>query len=356
MFFLRKNKQIGLPAIFLIAGLLSASGSFAGERNQHVFTYQTDRGVDAQIYLAEANDSLPDYYYCDLKTPICLENLCNPIEIRLEWDLLGNFRNYREVAGKEITKFDHEPFEEKDHVQLRKILSDKESLLQDYLMQDLVDTTVKVYSAEIDGLTAATSSTFTDRLVPGAIYTCYTLWYLVNGEIADRIRTNTEALLADRLRKKMLMSGITTYQDYILDRIRPDQGKLFAPDLIKLAGGRDRFIAVKSIRKLPGSQTIKSDVVAMIRRFDGYDFPIQNALIHYFIRQGCDADVAEEWVKKAGSIKEAQKADIYKLFEQSSGCMRTETAGKLIQFLESKKEKMDGTDRKLMVLLNRLAK
>ncbi len=336
----------------IVYQVLSFVFSLAQE-DRHVFTYQTDRGVDARIYMAQAGDSLPDYYYCDLKTPICLENLCNPIEIRLEWDLIGNFRNYREVAGKEITKFDHEPFEEKDHEQLKKILSDRESMLQDYLIEDLVDTTVKVYSAEIDGLTAATSSTFSDKLVPGAIYTCYTLWHLVNGEIADRIHSNTEALLDTRLKRKMLMSGVTNYQDYILDGIRPAESGLFAPDLIALTGSKNRFIAIKAIRKLPAGRTIKPDAIEMIKRFEDYDFPVQSALIQYFIRQECDADMADEWVKKVGSVKEAQKVDIYKLFELSSGCMRNETAGKLIRFLENKKEKMDGSDRRLMVLMNR---
>ncbi len=332
--------------------VLSLVFSLARE-DKYVFTYQTDRGVDARIYLAEADDSLPDYYYCDLKTPICLENLCNPIEIRLEWDLIGNFRNYREVIGKEITKFDHEPFEQKDHEQLKKILSDRESMLQDYLIEDLVDTTVKVYSAEIDGLTAATSSTISDKLVPGAIYTCYTLWHLVNGEIADRIRSNTEALLDTRLKKKMLMSGVTDYQDYVLDGIRPADSGLFAPDLIALTGGKNRFIAIKAIRKLPASRAIKPDAIKMIKRFEDYDFPVQSAFIQYFIRQECDADIADEWVNKVGFIKDAQKADMYKLLELSSGCMRNETSGKLIRFLESKKEKMDGADRRLMVSMNR---
>ncbi len=339
--------------VILFFRLLVGVGNPAHQEDQLVFTYHTDRGVDAHIYLAQAKDSLPDYYYCDLKTPICLENLCNPIEIRLEWDLIGNFRNYREVPGKEITKFDHEPFEEKDHEQLKKILSDRESMLRDYLMEDLVDTTVKVYSAEIDGLTAATSSTFSDKLVPGAIYTCYTLWHLINGEIADRIRRNTVGLLNTRLKRKMLMSGLTDYQDYILDGIRPADSEVFAPDLVALAGGKNRFIAIKAIRKLPASGTIKHNALEMVKRFEDYDFPVQSALIQYFIRQECDADIADEWVKKAGSVREAQKVDIYKLFEQSSRCMRNDTAGKLIHFLESKKEKMDGLDRKLLVLLNR---
>ncbi len=339
--------------MILLGYLLIGTSNPARQGDKLVFTYQTDRGVDAHIYLAQANDSLPDYYYCDLKTPICLENLCNPVEIRLEWDLIGNFRNYREVAGKEITKFDHEPFEEKDHVQLKKILSDRESMLLDYRMEDLVDTTVKVYSAEIDGLTAATSSTFSDKLVPGAIYTCYTLWHLVNGEIADRIRSNTRALLNTRLKKKMLVSGVTNYQDYILDGIRPADSDVFAPDLITLAGDKNRFIAIKAIRKLPASRTIKPGALEMIRQFEDYDFPVQSALIQYFIRQECDADITDEWVKKAGFVKEAQKADMYKLFGQNAKCMRRETAGTLIRFLESKKENMDGLDRKLLVLLNR---
>ena len=336
----------------VIYQILSLAFSLAPE-DKYVFTYQTDRGVDARIYMVQANDSLPDYYYCDLKTPICLENLCNPVEIRLEWDLIGDFRNYREVAGKEITKFDHELFERKDHEQLKKILSDTESMLQDYQIEDLVDTTVKVYSAEIDGLTAATSSTFSDKLVPGAIYTCYTLWHIVNGEIADRIRNHTETLQNARLRRKMLMSGQTNYQDYILDGMKRDDSERFASDLLALTGDTNRFIAIKAIRKLPASRTIKSEAIKMIERFDEYDFPVQTALIQYFMRQECDADITEEWVKKVDSVKETQKTDLYKLFEQNTGCMRNETAGELVHFLENKKEKMDGLDRRLMVLMNR---
>lgn len=318
-----------------------------------VFTYKTDRGVDARIYLAYEEGGLPDYYYCDLKTPICLENLCNPIEIRLEWDLLGNFRNYHEKAGKEITKFDHEPFEEKDHTQLKAILSDRESLLQDYRMEDLVDTTKKVYSSEIDGLTAATSTTFADKLVPGAIYTCYTLWHLVNGEISGRIGAHTAGLLTMELRKKMLRSGITVYEDYVLDGIGPGERNAFAPDLVGLAGSGNRFIAVKAVRKLPEAGVVREQTLGLVREFDRYDFPVQSAIIQYFAGQECDAGILDEWVGITAGIKNAHKTGLYRIFELNRERLTDRATGALLRILEQKKGGPDSQDRRLMVLLGR---
>lgn len=351
MYFPQNSNHAGRLTLLFIIGLLCPSDSFAGEQERLVFTYHTDRGVDAEIYLAYSNDGLPDYYYCDLHTPICLEDLCNPIELRLEWDLLGNFRNYREVPGKEITKFDHEPFEKEDHQQLKRILADKESLLQDYRMEDLVDTTRKVYSAEIDGLTAATNTTFADKLVPGAIYTCYTLWHLVNGEIAGRVNSHTAELLTRELKKKMLLSGRTVYEDFILDGMDQEERIGFSPELFTLIDSKNRYIAVKSIRNLPESGLVKASLLELVARFKAYSFPVQTAIIHYFMRQPCDPDLLQAWVAVTDVAREKHKPNLYKLLEAGLDCMNGKSVASLTRLLEERPQSHDSHDKRLLMFL-----
>lgn len=349
------SRILSLAIRVIVLLLWSTTMGFPFHQNdQHIFTYRTDREVDVRIFLAVDKDELPDHYYCDLFTPICLEDLCNPIEIRLEWDLLGNFRNYQEVKGKEITKFDHEPFEEDDHKKLKEILSDKESLLQDYHIEDLVDTTQKVYSAEIDGLTAATSKTFADKLVPGAIYTCYTLWHIINGEIADKILAHTQANMSEALKRKMLLRGSVAYQDFVLDRILPEERKTFQPELFELIDRENPFIAIKSIRHLPDPNKLEPDVWKLIRNFDKYVLPVRSAIIQYFTRYPCNTSALKEWVQVLGTLSEQQKVGVYGIFEKNKSQLDKTTIAGLKAYLERRNDKLDGHDRKLMLILNNL--
>lgn len=320
--------------------------------DQLVFTYETDRGVDARIYLAYQADELPDFYYCALKTPICLENLCNPVEIRLEWDLLGNFKDYRETPGKELTKFDHEPFEPKDYEQLKTILADKESFLQDYQMEDLVDTTVKVYSAEIDGLTAATSATFTDKLIPGAIYTCYTLWHLVNGEISDRILANTKSVMDRKLKRNMLLSGIVAYGDFILDGMPEAEKEFLLPDLMQLIPGKNRFIAIKSIRKLPDAAHLGKYAPELIDHYDKVKLPVQQAILQYFLKEKCSAELLKAWIPRAANVPGSLKLSLYQLFEKNLSVLDEPAVRQLREVLEQKQGSPDGHDKKMIALLS----
>lgn len=337
-----------IPVFLFFLGIISVS---AGVTDPVVFTYKTDRGVDARIHLAYAEDKLPDYYYCDLNTPICLENLCNPVEIRLEWDLLGNFRNYREVLGKEITKFDHEPFEPEDHAQLKAILGDRESMLRDYMMEDLVDTTKKVYSAEIDGMTAATSSTFSDKLVGGAIYTCYTLWHIINGEIADRIFSHTRGVMSLELKRKMLTSGLTVYQDYVINGLKPNEKEAFSSELFGLIGGENRFIAIKAIKSLPENRLIMDPLKELVRKFKVLPLPIQSAVVQFFQNRPCEALLLDEWVSIIGDVTDQHKNGVYKIFELNRARLSRTAIDKLSRFISDKKEQADGSDRRLLTLL-----
>lgn len=344
-----------MAAVMKAAVLLLWAGlqSFAyAQEKEPVFTYQTDRGVDAKIFLAYDSRDLPDFYFCDLFTPICLEDLCNPIEIRLEWDLLGNFRNYHEVKGKEITKFDHVPFEAADHVKLKEILADRESLLRDYRMEDLVDTTRKIYSSEIDGLTAATSKTFEDKLVAGAIYTCFTLWHVINGEISERILTHTRSLMSDSLKSKMLLSSNVAYQDFVLDGLTPNERGKYLKDLLTLIEREDPFIAIKSIRRLPDHREIEEEAAGLVRNFDKYPLPVRSAIIQYFNSYPCHSGVLLEWTGVLDKVPENQRVSVYGIFEKNRSQLDKNVISQLNSYLKTRKEKLDGHDRKLMLLLN----
>jgi hypothetical protein len=102
--------------------------------------------------------------------------------IDVYWDLLGNFLRYELPAGESLTKLDHQELTAGDHEQLQKILSDKGSILRDYPAEDLIDRRiVKSTDKKVDAVTSATRVDVKAAVVPGAVYSTYVLWYIVNG-------------------------------------------------------------------------------------------------------------------------------------------------------------------------------
>src|SRR5690606_6322691 len=133
-----------------------------------------------------------------LETDVCSDELCKPVYITIRWDLLGRFLSYHTDKQHRLTKFDHVELTKDDHARLHAILSDTASILRDYKVEDMIDTTVQLQSLKVDAVTGATSKTFDGATVEGALYTVYTLWHFTNGPVRKRIVEHTASLLSDR--------------------------------------------------------------------------------------------------------------------------------------------------------------
>ena len=218
---------------------------------QEAFTFISEN-ERFTVYLLVDKQGFPAYYTTNLTGEVCLDGLCRPINVDIYWDLLGKFKDYTTTEANTLTKFDHIAFTQKDHIKLKEILADTESLLQDYGMEDLLDTTVRVVSQiKADAVTGATNKTFENAIVPGAVYTVYKLWHFVNSAIRKEILDYSQKnLFTDKEIKRLLLSGNRDYQYFLIDHIPDNNVETFKEQLIQLIEDQDDFVPLYALYKL----------------------------------------------------------------------------------------------------------
>ena len=220
---------------------------------------------DSTVYdvnLTFDETGLPLYYFRNVFTPVCYTEVCKPVYIDMYWDLLGNYLGFEVPAHEPLTKTDHKEFEEEDYYKLHNILSNRQSLLQDFTIYELVDTRTYNLSDSVDAVTGATPKTIRNEVIGGAVYTCYTLWHIVNGPVAEELQKITESHSGNKLMKHFLRSENHHYQYWAIDRTiaaSEESPGEFLPEILKVIMGRNIFTARYALDKIPANVFSASD-------------------------------------------------------------------------------------------------
>lgn len=210
-------------------------------------------GVSYDLRLTYDSAGTPMHYHAYMLTPVCEDDICKPVYINLYWDLLGNFLRYTVPPEHPLTKMDHEEFEQPEYEKLHRILTDTNSLLKAYQVDELMESTSNAQSGDVDAVTGATAKSLQAVIIPGALYTCYTLWHIVHGRATDTIAKITDSIMSRDLLSHFLNSGNHRYQYYALDRIIDSQGNVdadYEPQVIKLVMDSNVFLATAVLNRL----------------------------------------------------------------------------------------------------------
>jgi len=209
-------------------------------------------GESYQLNLAYINGK-PDYYYQNIFTPVCLDNVCEPVYVNFYWDLLGNYIRYDIPIGEIFTKIDHEEFSIEDYEKMHKILSNTQSILKDLAMDELVDPQGNSSSSSVDAITGATKKTIKNEVIEGALYTCYTLWHLAHGEVVPEMNKITEKIVSKELLHDFFRSSNYHYPYWAIDHVVNSEELLneFLPDIFVLVRGKNVFTAKHALKVIP---------------------------------------------------------------------------------------------------------
>jgi len=211
-------------------------------------------GINYTVQLQEDDAGNPAMYHAYVFTPVCEDDLCKPVYINLYWDLLGNYLRYEVPLDQPLTKLDHVVFTPEDYDKLHDVLQDSESLLKDYQIEELVESATNARpGGDVDGVTGATAKSLQAVVIPGALYTCYTLWHIVHGRVRDTIASVTDSLASPALLSLFLRSGNYRYQHYALDRLMDEQGSVvhgFEDDVVRLIGSPNVFLAQRVLKTI----------------------------------------------------------------------------------------------------------
>ena len=147
-----------------------------------------------------------NFFYSDLKSTVCNDTLCRPIHLKVFWDLAGNYTKFDTISGSPLTKNDHLEFKSDDYQKLNQTLKDEYSILANKTSEELVDKSNTRYSDKIDGYTGATVQEVKSAVVEGALFSTYTIWHMVHGDIKTKIRSFSKKHFDDHIELQLLQS------------------------------------------------------------------------------------------------------------------------------------------------------
>lgn len=217
------------------------------------FIIQEKDGTSYTLKLAYDEAGEPQYFFRDIFTPVCLDDVCKPIRINLYWDLLGNYLKFEVPIDEPLTKLNHQKFAPDDYEKLQQILTNKNSLLKDFKMEELVDPVSQNLSDTVDAVTGATKKTIKNEVIDGALYTCYTLWHLANGNVVQEMKEITNRNVNDQMLHHFLTNKNYNYQYWAMDRVIDTAGMIkptFSSAVLNIMRGKNIFTARYALKKI----------------------------------------------------------------------------------------------------------
>jgi len=298
---------------------------------KEVFESRAGKDLSVTVDLLSDKENKPRWYAAHIATGVCSDSLCKPIDLTVYWDLLGTFAAYETPESSPLTKFDHIEFTPQDHQKLQQILADKGSILKDYEAEDMVDRSVKVYSKTMDAVTGATSKTFQDVIVPGAVYTVHTLWHIVNGEVSENIWKHTRAMLNDQLIRQMLGSDNSAYKEFVFNQLPQSELNRFKPEIIRLIGDKDPYVPHFAMEKLASAVWADpADQVAILHYFKGSSLEIQNTMLNKFADKKMSLAGLRMLIDVGSGLSKAQMQKISAIFDHNNAVVTEELKKELL--------------------------
>lgn len=279
---------------------------------QVVFSFPgKDSLVEHTMELLSDGQGQPLFFYADILTPVCIDNICKPMAIAIYWNLTGDYVGYGLHPEEPLTKYDHELFEQADYEKLHALLRNPHSILERRKLEDLFDPEavsakqVTYKGEEVDAVSGATRKEITESVVEGALYSCYTIWHLVHGEVRKKMAAQLEAMYSPALGSRFLGSPYTEYQMYALRHFERSDMAAHLPRIIELFETTPPVTRRYILKKLPDS-VWASDTLCLdlFRRFSELDINSQTLLVELLPHAPVEAAVY--LATQAGSMTKNQ--------------------------------------------------
>ncbi len=200
-------------------------------------------------YLSE--EQIPVMYSRKFLTGVCIDGKCRMLNIELFWNITGRYLGFKLPEGEFLSKTEHVKFNSNEYDMLNHLLANPLSELANYSLKELVpeeDTT----KYKVDAVSSATIAAVLDYIVPGAVYTTYTLWHYVYGPTKQEIEKITSERLSTEIALELLNSQNKDDQIWTLNHI---SGKMeisvsLQNKLMEIISGNDIYLAEQSLHTL----------------------------------------------------------------------------------------------------------
>ncbi|QDK83368.1 hypothetical protein EXU85_34095 [Spirosoma sp. KCTC 42546] len=283
------------------------------------FTITENDTTSYTLKLAFNELDQPSYFFRNVFTPVCLTGECKPVYINFYWDLLGNYTRYDLPPGEVLTKMDHREFKQEDYDKLRDILDNTNSLLKDVAMEDLVGKGTENLADSVDAKAGATLKTVKNEVIDGAVYTCYTLWHIAHGKVADEMQKITESYRTDDLLHRFLTSSNYHYQYWAMEKVVDKAGNVveaFTTDMLQIIRGKNVFTARSALQKISNPFfASNARQVWLWETYQSAGYPMQIAILKKLAKIPFQNSLAEATAKAMVNANREQFTLMLKLLE-----------------------------------------
>ncbi|WP_236973457.1 hypothetical protein [Membranihabitans maritimus] len=241
--------------------------------------------IEYDVVMLSDEEELPYAYTSEIVTPVCDDTLCALMNIRVYWNLLGNYVGFDTVAGKPLTKNDHIEFRNNDYVKLHNLLMDDNSIIKRKAKKELFDREKNRVSELVDAVTGATAKEVKEAVVDGALYSCYTLYHIVHGPLSDSIQSDMERHFNTSLQEKLLGSQHADYQLYALKSLNKSDFMSYQDRIIELINGAIPLNRIYIMKKMPAEMWRNVDFqLDIVKGFEDFDVNSRTHLLNYIYK------------------------------------------------------------------------
>ncbi|KMT64446.1 hypothetical protein [Catenovulum maritimum] len=294
--------------------------------------------VKAKLHEYQIDDV--NFYYMDVKSVFCGENICKVDKVRLHWDQFGHYHELELGTGIKLEKGNALDFELEDYIKLDQILANKNSTLSSLEKFELV-TTGSTESAGIDGFSGATTYIKNEDYIKGAIWTCYTLWHYVNGPVSQIIRNmSAESYSVNELTQ--MSTGSWIEQHYALEQLSAKQSydAKTIEKVLSLVSNANLELsqAIISYVKAAPKRVLSSTIIEILSSENSHIVGLALNLVKDKSRQDpliFNAEFYQELVKVAASFKHYPYVHQTLSILQQSNLQNSSIQARLLTMLES---------------------
>ncbi|MCG6190990.1 hypothetical protein [Maribellus maritimus] len=220
------------------------------------------------LYEYVAKSGFPVMYSRKIPTAVCIDDECRPVNIELYWNNTGRYLGYKLPEGEFLSKTKHKPFVAEEYDRLHALLGDPLSALAHYSISELVKTK-DTTNTGVDAVSTATIAAVMDYIVPGAVYTSYTLWHIVYGETKRETELRTSKKLNSEQVIKFLDTDALEDKVWVLNHFPKDMqiSDGLLTKLLKLISGDDIYLAERALYVIRPEKLTKDVQLQLIQRF-----------------------------------------------------------------------------------------
>lgn len=175
-------------------------------------------GKQEVVVLLNKNQE-PVLYASEISTPVCADGECKLMNIKLYWTLLGEYAGFDRYSDLPLTKHDHDEFMVEDYQKLHVLLADDKSIMGRRSIHQLVEKPKMRTVNGVDAIAGATVARVKEAVVSGALYSCYTAWKIVHGDIREQLKGYSVSVLNKNMMLDMLYSNNADYHLFALKQL-----------------------------------------------------------------------------------------------------------------------------------------